>query len=51
MKVFIKTMSGDSIPIEINSEDTIDSLKQKIEQKEGLKKKSNSLYSFEIIII
>ena len=36
MQIFIKTLTGKTITIEVESSDTISSIKQKIEQKEGI---------------
>jgi len=36
MQIFIKTLTGKTITIEVESSDSISSIKQKIEQKEGI---------------
>jgi ubiquitin len=36
MQIFVKTLTGKTITIEVESSDTISSVKQKIEQKEGI---------------
>lgn len=36
MQIFVKTLTGKTITIEVESSDTISSIKQKIEQKEGI---------------
>lgn len=36
MNVYIKTMTGSTIPIEIDEDDSIEILKEKIEKKEGI---------------
>ena len=36
MQIFVKTLTGKTITIEVESSDTILSIKQKIEQKEGI---------------
>lgn len=36
MQIFVKTMSGKTITVEVEGADTILSLKQKIEDKDGL---------------
>lgn len=36
MQVFIRTLSGRTVTVQVNPEDTIDSVKKKIEAKEGI---------------
>jgi ubiquitin len=36
MQVFIKTLTGKNITLEVNPEDTIERLKQKIQEREGI---------------
>lgn len=36
MQIFVKTLTGKTITLEIEPQDTIDSLKQKISDKEGI---------------
>lgn len=36
MQIFIKTLTGKTITVEVESSDTVSSIKQKIEQKEGI---------------
>lgn len=36
MQIFIKTLTGKTITLEVESSDTVSSVKQKIEQKEGI---------------
>ena len=36
MMIFIKTLTGKTITLEVESSDTIESVKQKIQEKEGI---------------
>lgn len=36
MQIFVKTLTGKTITIEVESTDTISSVKEKIQQKEGI---------------
>lgn len=36
MQIFVKTLTGKTMTVEVESSDTISSLKQKIQDKEGI---------------
>jgi ubiquitin len=36
MQIFVKTLTGKTITVEVESSDTISSIKEKIQQKEGI---------------
>ena len=43
MQIFVKTLKGKTITIEVKPSDTVDSLKKKIQDKEGLDPKEQRL--------
>jgi ubiquitin len=36
MQIFVKTLTGKTITLEVNSSDAIESIKQKIQEKDGI---------------
>ena len=36
MQIFIKTLTGKTITLEVNPEDSIENIKQKVQEKEGI---------------
>jgi ubiquitin C len=36
MQIFVKTLTGKTVTVEVESSDTISSIKEKIQQKEGI---------------
>jgi large subunit ribosomal protein L40e len=43
MQIFIKTLAGKTITLDVNPNDTVERLKQRIEETEGIKFKDQSL--------
>ena len=36
MQIFVKTLTGKTITLEVNSSDAVESIKQKIQEKDGI---------------